>query len=130
MPSAPAIATYLFGISALAAGLFSLIDPARSPTQQHVSLACQAACAPSSRANNVAAIAMGIYYPLLAYQENRAFFIATVPVRLFSSVVFARSGAGWWEVGMVEGFGALATAVALVWEYMNEPKASQERKRL
>ncbi|KAJ7819350.1 hypothetical protein B0H14DRAFT_2836548, partial [Mycena olivaceomarginata] len=38
-------------------------------------------CLPAAAGNSLAAVAMGIYYTLAAYQENRKFFIATVPMR-------------------------------------------------
>ena len=31
---------------------------------------------------------MALYYSLAAYQENRTFFIATVPMRLLTAIVF------------------------------------------
>jgi hypothetical protein len=64
--------------------------------------------------NSLAAIAMGIYYTLAAYQENRTFFYLTVPMRLLTSLVFWRQGGEWKIAGAWEGGGALITAGALM----------------
>ena len=54
---------------------------------------------------------MGIYYTIPAYQENRTFFMATVPMRSLTSVVFWQYGR--MVVAIWEGLGALITAAAL-----------------
>jgi hypothetical protein len=64
--------------------------------------------------NSLAAIAMGIYYTLAAYQENRAFFYLTVPMRVLTSTVFWTQGGQWKMAGLWEGGGAVLTAVALM----------------
>jgi hypothetical protein len=64
--------------------------------------------------NSLAAIAMGIYYALAAYQENRAFFYLTVPMRSLTATVFWRQGGQWKIAGLWEGGGAVLTAVALM----------------
>lgn len=69
---------------------------------------------PAVRANGLAAIAMSIYYTLAAYQKNRLFFAASVPMRLLTTVVFL--GQGWTAPALWEGFGAVVTAFALLWE--------------
>jgi hypothetical protein len=128
MPSSPATATYIFGFMSLISGVVLLLDPMLSPPLQQLPLACQEACMPISRATAMAATAMGIYYPLLAWQENRAFFIATVPVRLLSSAVFIQGGPGWGVVSVWEGCGACATGAALLWEYARGRNTPQAKK--
>jgi hypothetical protein len=68
-------------------------------------------CLPAAAGNSLAAVAMGIYYTLAAYQENRKFFIATVPMRCLTAVVFWRQA--WIAPAVWEGTGAVLTAVAL-----------------
>ncbi|CAN8096210.1 unnamed protein product [Discula destructiva] len=65
------------------------------------------------KANSLAAIAMGIYYPLAAFQENQAFFIATVPMRSLSATVFWLPD--WRAAAIWEGAGAALTGLALAW---------------
>lgn len=101
MPSSPALTIYLFGATCLGAGVHTLLSSASPAT-------------PEMKANSLAAIAMGIYYPLAAYQENRAFFIATVPMRSLSAAVFWQQG--WAEAAVWEGSGAALTGLALVWQ--------------
>ncbi|KAK0717806.1 hypothetical protein B0T26DRAFT_710896 [Lasiosphaeria miniovina] len=50
---------------------------------------------------------MGIYYTLGACQNNRAFFLATVPMRLLTTAVFW--GQNWRAAALWEGIGALLT---------------------
>ncbi|KAI1166978.1 hypothetical protein F5B18DRAFT_603228 [Nemania serpens] len=108
MPSPAALTIYLFGVTAFLAGVASLIDPSSVASQLNFPLVCT----PVGRGNSLAAIAMGVYYTLAAYQENTMFFIAAVPMRLLSTVVFFRQG---WSVPAVwEGTGALITGIALV----------------
>ncbi|KAI0404399.1 hypothetical protein F4802DRAFT_566979 [Xylaria palmicola] len=108
MPSPAALTIYAFGITALLAGVSSLIDPASSVSQLNIPLACT----PAARGNALAAIGMGLYYTLAAYQENTVFFAATVPMRLLTTVVFFSQA---WTVPAVwEGAGAAATGVALL----------------
>lgn len=63
--------------------------------------------------NSLAAIAMGIYYTLAAYQENRLFFLLTVPMRMLTSIVFWNQAGGWKMASVWEGGGAALTAFAL-----------------
>ncbi|GAW25102.1 putative mfs multidrug protein [Rosellinia necatrix] len=108
MPSPAAITIYAFGITALLAGISSLVDPASLASQLNFPLACT----PVARGNALAAIAMGLYYSLAAYQENTTFFIATVPMRLLTTTVFFSQG---WTVPAVwEGAGAVVTGAALL----------------
>lgn len=70
-------------------------------------------------ASSMAALNMGVYYVLAALSDWRAFFRWTVPFRLLTCAVFTlavvtgRAPAGFLGVGVWEGLGALATAVAL-----------------
>lgn len=98
MPSSTSCTILLFGATAFGAGVCSItLDSS-----------------PEMKANSLAAIAMGIYYPLAAYQENYAFFIATVPMRSLSAAVFWQQG--WVEAAIWEGAGAALTGLALVWD--------------
>ncbi|OBR09826.1 hypothetical protein CH63R_05518 [Colletotrichum higginsianum IMI 349063] len=99
-----------FGLTSLAAGLDSLLRPLESLA----SLGLPAAALPAASGNALAAVAMGVYYALAAAQENRAFFLATVPMRLTSAVVFWRQG--WAGVAAWEGGGAALTMLALAWD--------------
>ena len=55
---------------------------------------------------------MGLYYPLAAAQDNRAFFALTVPTRLLTTGGFVLQG---WTVAAVwERVGAVLTAAALL----------------
>ena len=101
MASPSALTIYLFGATAFGAGVHTLLFSSSPAT-------------PEMKANSLAAIAMGIYYPLAAYQENRAFFIATVPMRSLSATVFWQQG--WVEAAVWEGVGATLTGLALIWQ--------------
>jgi hypothetical protein len=59
---------------------------------------------------------MGLYYLLAAYQENRIFFIATVPTRLLTTMVFATLGGPWKLLAVWEGIGAVVTLAAVLRE--------------
>ncbi|KAI1754073.1 hypothetical protein F4782DRAFT_61369 [Xylaria castorea] len=108
MPSPAALTIYLFGATALLAGVSSLIDSSSSTSQLDFPLACT----PVARGNALAAIAMGLYYTLAAYQENSTFFVATVPMRLLTTAVFFSQG---WSVPAIwEGAGAVITGFALL----------------
>lgn len=107
-PSAAALTAYLFGVTAFAAGLYGLLDPPAMASR----LALAPPCVPSLNGNALASLAMGLYYTLAAYQENRAFFVLSVPMRLLSTAVFANQG--WASAAVWEGTGAVLTAVALI----------------
>lgn len=124
MPSKSALTIALFGVTALFAGLSSLLLPSASLEILQLPLAAL----PSLYGNSVASTAMGIYYLLAAYQENKAFFIATVPVRFMTTSVFW-TRCYWRTAAIWEGIGAALTAVALLWEAMHE-KAQVEKKRI
>lgn len=112
MPSALALTIALFGISCLVAGIHTIISP---PTFiANFSLPPDAL--PTVYGNGLAAIAMGLYYILAAYQENWMFFIATIPMRLLTATVFASLGGPWMLPAVWEGVGALASLAAAVWE--------------
>lgn len=107
MPSPAAATIYAFGLTCLASGIYTLLDP----TSAAAGLGFSLACIPVARGNSLAAIGMGIYYTLAAYQENRTFFILTVPMRLLTTAVFWNQG---WKLPSVwEGSGALLTLGAL-----------------
>ena len=102
-PSRSAVTIYAFGVTAFVAGLFTLLSPPDALTND---------CKPVSAGNGLAAIAMGMYYCLAAFQENVPFFKLTVPMRLLTTMVFW--GYGWTAVAAWEGMGALLTALTLV----------------
>jgi hypothetical protein len=107
MPSLAAITIYLFGATAFFAGAQGLLN-LQSMLEQ---LGVPDDCLPVTAGTSLAAMAMGIYYTLAAYQENRMFFIATVPMRCLTAVVFWRQA--WVAYAVWEGGGAALTAVAL-----------------
>ncbi|KAH7388994.1 hypothetical protein BKA64DRAFT_127215 [Cadophora sp. MPI-SDFR-AT-0126] len=109
MPTHAAITIYLFGITAFVAGIMHLLSPSTAIS----SLDLPEACTPATNGNSLAAIAMGIYYTLAAYQENRAFFFLTVPMRMLTSIVFWSQGGSWRMASAWEGGGAALTAAAL-----------------
>jgi hypothetical protein len=121
MPSASALTIYLFGFTALAAGLNSLLSSFLTPESGLASFSLPASALPAMQGNALAAIAIGLYYSLAAYQENRAFFIATVPMRLLSAIVFGRYQGVWKIASLWEVFGAILTLGALI--------MTKERKR-
>jgi hypothetical protein len=111
MPSAAAVSIYLFGVTSLAAGINNLLSPQSALTM--LQLPEEAIYA--SNGMSLAAIAIGIYYPLAAYQENHAFFLLTVPMRLLTAAVFWSHGGVWRSPSAWEGGGALLTAAGLLW---------------
>jgi hypothetical protein len=114
MPTATAVTIYLFGFTALAAGIFNLISPQHALA--NLALPNMKEVQPASDAMALAAIAMGIYYSLAAWQENRRFFMLTVPMRLLTATVFWRHGGPWKTPAIWEGAGALLTAAVMVLE--------------
>lgn len=110
MPSKAAYTVYLFGITAFLAGLNTLCTPTTALNNfglSHASL-------PPMLGNGLAAIAMGIYYCLAAWQENTMFFILTVPMRGLTATVFYELGGPWRIAGYWEGAGAFMTLIALL----------------
>lgn len=73
-------------------------------------------------ASSQASIAVGSYYVLSAFQENRGFFAATCYIRLANTLVFSAmviTGAaplGWLMVAAYEVLGAAVTTVAFQYE--------------
>jgi hypothetical protein len=99
-----------FGMTAFVSGVHTLFQP--------VSFMSTFSLPPGSegsvRGNALAAIAMGLYYTLSSVQENRSFFIATVPMRLLTATVFAIQGGSWIAPAMWEAMGAAMTGIALL----------------
>ena len=112
MPPLSALTIYAFGLSALLLGIQNLLSPSSALS----SLDLPASALPAVNGTSVAAIAMGIYYCLAAYQRNRAFFALSVPMRMLTASVFWRHGGAWRAAAGWEGGGAVVTAVALLWE--------------
>ncbi|KAG6039846.1 hypothetical protein E4U41_002024 [Claviceps citrina] len=103
-PSPAALTIYAFGLTCLIAGMNMLLRQDLAG----VSTTCRVADA----GNSLAAIAMGVYYGLAACQENRLFFMATVPMRSLTTAVYW--GLGRYKLALWEGCGALLTALALM----------------
>ncbi|MFE7274992.1 hypothetical protein [Streptomyces sp. NPDC057623] len=82
-------------------------------------------------ASSMAALNMGVYYVLAALSDWTAFFRWTVPFRLLTCTVFTlaviggRAPYGFLGVGLWEGTGAVATAVALRHERLAGSRSSQ-----
>lgn len=112
MPPLSALTIYAFGLSALLLGIQNLL----SPTSALSTLDLPASALPAINGTSIAAIAMGIYYTLAAYQRNRPFFALSVPMRLLTASVFWMHGGAWRAAAGWEGGGAVITALALVWE--------------
>ncbi|KAH7137028.1 hypothetical protein B0J13DRAFT_560411 [Dactylonectria estremocensis] len=110
MPSIARITIIAFGLTSFTAGIFTLYNPDQSLQLLDLPLAAL----PASRANALAAVAMGIYYTLAAYQDNVAFFTCTVPMRLLTATVFWAQG--WYAASLWEGAGSITTAIALGWD--------------
>ncbi|KAM7203622.1 hypothetical protein V8F20_003917 [Naviculisporaceae sp. PSN 640] len=121
MPSAAALSIYLFGATALVAGINNLL----SPQTALAALDLPPTALYASNGMSLAAIAMGIYYPLAAYQENRTFFFLTIPMRSLTATVFWFQGGVWRLPSIWEGGGALLTAAALVWDRYHGRKTKQ-----
>lgn len=112
MASLSAITIYVFGLSSFLIGTMNLLSP---PSALAIfDLPIQAL--PATNGNALAAIAMGIYYILAAYQENKTFFIITVPMRLLTTAVFWSHEGAWKMAAAWEGGGSLLTFLALLWE--------------
>ena len=107
-----ALTIYLFGGTCLLAGVYSLY----SPTSGLAAQSLPASALPAYYGNALAAIAIGIYYALAAYQRNRAFFALTVPMRGLTATVFWSQGGFWKQAAIWEASGALLTGSALAWE--------------
>jgi hypothetical protein len=110
MPTFTALTIYIFGLTSLLAGLNNLINPHEALS----TLALPSSARPASDGMALGAIAMGLYYPLAAAQENRKFFALTVPMRMLTAAVFWRHGGVWMTPALWEGFGAIITGAAMV----------------
>jgi hypothetical protein len=108
----PWITIAAFGTTSLVAGIITLLRPATTLS----TLQLPASAIGAVYGNGLAALAMGIYYNLMAYQNNRAFFIATVPMRMLTTMVFWSLGGPWRAPAAWEGLGAFATGLALILE--------------
>lgn len=113
MPSYASTTILGFGASCFLTGGYTLLCPSAILS----TLSLPASALPAVRGNGLAAIAMGIYYTLASVQENRAFFAATVPMRLLTASVFWLQGDGWKTAGLWEGIGAGLTALTLLIEW-------------
>ncbi|KAL7946131.1 hypothetical protein V8C42DRAFT_322566 [Trichoderma barbatum] len=107
MPSVARLTILAFGVTSFVSGWASLI----SPSLMLETLDLPSGATPAVKGNALAAIAMGIYYTLAAYQNNTAFFAATVPMRMLTATVFWAQD--WKSASIWEGAGAISTAVAL-----------------
>ncbi|KAH6608534.1 hypothetical protein Trco_001880 [Trichoderma cornu-damae] len=114
--SIPRVTILAFGITSFASGIASLVSPA----SMLEALDLPSGAIPAVKGNALAAVAMGIYYTLAAYQNNAAFFAATVPMRLLTAAVFW--GQDWKAASIWEGAGAGLTAAALLssWKPMRK----------
>jgi hypothetical protein len=110
MPSIAAFTIHLFSTIAFISGIAGLLNPSFNLEQ----LDLPAAAAPAIQASSLGAVAIGIFYILAAFQENRAFFKLTLLTRTLTAIWAMRVGGRWTVLGMVEGLGALVTAGALV----------------
>jgi hypothetical protein len=110
MPNAAALSIYLFGISALLFGAYTLLFTTDILNTFNLPQSAEGVLS----GNGCAAFAMGLYYILAAWQNNRAFFKVSVPMRCLTTAVWWRVGGQWKQAAIWEGTGALLTAVALV----------------
>jgi hypothetical protein len=112
MPSIAALTIHIFGAVALFSGIAGLLNPSFHLQQ----LDLPAAAAPAIQASSLGAIAIGVFYILAAFQENRAFFKLTLLTRTLTAIWAMRLGGEWTVLGRLEGLGAIITACALVLE--------------
>lgn len=112
MPSLSAITIALFGITALLAGASTTLNPSLSLSTLNLPESAR----PAVLGNGLASFAMGLYYTLAAFQENKTFFVMTVPMRGLTALVFWGQGGPWKMPAVWEGGAAVVTGLALVWE--------------
>jgi len=112
MPPISSLSIYLFGITAFVAGVTHLISPQIALSTFDL----PASALPAVHGNSLAAIAMGIYYTLAAWQNNRTFHTLTVPMRSLTAAVFWAQGGSWRLAAVWEAAGALLTGTALLYE--------------
>lgn len=108
--SLSALSIALFGISSFIFGLHNLLQPATGLS----TLNLPHDALPAYYSNGLAAVAMGVYYTLAAYQRNWTFFVLTVPMRSLTAVVFWNLGGMWKTAGVWEGGGAMVTGLCLL----------------
>ncbi|KAF2119076.1 hypothetical protein BDV96DRAFT_596855 [Lophiotrema nucula] len=125
MPSLPAATVYAFGFTSFLFGITTLLNPSHGLE----ALSLHPGARPAVISSSLAAVAMGIYYALAAYQENRAFFWLTVPMRSLTATVFLGMGGGWMAPGVWEGAGAMLTLGALLWEGREKARRAGMKER-
>jgi len=125
MPSPTAYTIYLFGITAFIAGVYTLL----APSANLETLDLPMACLPAAYGNGLAAVGMGIYYTLAAYQDNRTFFSLTVPMRGLTATVFWIQGGPWRMAALWEGGGAVLTGLVMALERYQGRLAWNGKKR-
>lgn len=127
MPSIAAITIYLFGVTSFLAGLNTLLSPESALESFNLS----PSSLPPMLGNGLAATAMGLYYCLAAWQENRTFFFLTVPMRTLTATIFWNVGGTWRLAAYWEGAGAFLTLVALIscrrWGSFNQEGLQKRR---
>jgi hypothetical protein len=106
------LSMYLFGLTALLAGIFNLLSPEAALS----TFSLPSGALPAMNGNSLAAIAMGLYYSLAAWQGNRTFYVLSVPMRCLTAFVFWGQGGQWRIASGWEGGGALMTGMGLAWE--------------
>jgi len=99
-----------FGISAFVTGIFILANPETTIALLNLHLGS----VPSIRGNGLAASAMGVYYTLAAYQNNKTFFKLSAFMRIVSAYVFWKQN--WIVPALWEGSFAAATALSLFFD--------------
>lgn len=114
MPKASTLSIYAFGGTALITGAANLIFRTHALSSLH--LPNTPNVRPASDGLALAATAMGIYYIQAAIQENREFYVLTVPMTMLTAGVFLSYRGVWRIAALWEGLGALTTAVVFVWE--------------
>ncbi|KAF2280508.1 uncharacterized protein EI97DRAFT_124696 [Westerdykella ornata] len=112
-----AMSIYLFGCMSFCFGVLTLLRPEQAAAR----LELPSEAIPAIQACSLAAIAIGVFYTLAAYQENRAFFRCSLLTRSLTTWVLWNAskewGSAWKEVALWEGTAAAVTAVALVWDW-------------
>lgn len=71
---------------------------------------------------------MGIYYILAFVQDNRAFFAATIPMRMLTAALLGIQGEAWLYVAFWEGIGAGLTGVMLALERFQARKIEDSKQ--
>ncbi|WP_328418324.1 hypothetical protein OG542_39680 [Streptomyces violaceus] len=116
----------VIGVLAAALGVVGLVSPTAQLSLLGLAAPGERAAGDSTpafmTASSMAALNMGVYYVLAALADWRSFFRWTVPFRLLTCTVFTVAALGgrapdvFVGVGLREGAGAVATAVALRYE--------------